>query len=334
LNSAVAGAMRGSHLTQRLLAFSRKTVLEPAAVDLNIQIASVREMLSRTLGNSITVETCLSERLWRTLVDPSQLEDSIINLAINARDGMPGGGTLTIETANVRLDESIAATRENARAGDYVMVAVRDTGIGIPAEILDKVLDPFFTTKAVGQGSGLGLSMVYGFVRQSDGHLRILSEPGQGTIVQLFLPRTLRELTVPTQSDSVAQSDSQGERILLVEDNPELLAAARRQLSVLGYRVRTAANGVTALQILASGEPFDLLLSDVVMPGGISGFELVAEARRRRPGLKALLMSGYADAAMADRDPPLRVLAKPYRRRELAEAIRDVLESPAPVAAE
>ncbi|MCX7789258.1 MAG: PAS domain S-box protein, partial [Chloroflexaceae bacterium] len=287
-------AQRGSALTQHLLAFARRQALDPRAVDVNRLITGMDGLIRRALGEHIEIRLMLAPALWRALVDPAQLESALLNLCINARDAMPAGGALTIETANVLLDQHYADRATEVTPGAYVLVAVSDTGLGIAPEHLPHVFEPFFTTKGQGKGSGLGLSMVYGFVKQSQGHVTIYSEPGQGTTVKLYLPRTVEEVA-GYETDVEGAWLGGDETILLVEDDEAVRHFARQQLTSLGYRVLEAATGPEALEIVRAHDDIALLFTDIVMPGGMSGRDLVEAARQVRPGLKVLYTSGYAE---------------------------------------
>jgi PAS domain S-box-containing protein len=327
IESALQGALRGAELVQRLLAFSRRQPLAPQAIDLNERLPELTALLQRTLGQSIEVVARPAPSLWPAVADPAQLENALLNLAINARDAMPNGGALTIETANTSLDENYAAQNPEAAPGDYVSVAVSDTGTGMPPDVIERAFEPFFTTKEVGKGSGLGLAMIHGFVKQSRGHVKIYSEVGHGTTVKIYLPRADRAPTAPAAEERRDDAPRGHESILVVEDNPEIRTVAERLLTELGYRVRMAENGPAALAILDAGDAFDLLFTDIVMPGGLSGYDVAAEARKRRPGLKVLFTTGFAEASLrngkhADAD----VVGKPYRKSELARAIRRALD--------
>jgi PAS domain S-box-containing protein len=322
-----AAAQRGAELTHRLLAFSRRQPLEPRLVRVNQLVAGMEALLRRTLPESIELEMVQSGGLWHALIDPSQLEVAILNLAINARDAMPGGGTLTIETANARLDDEYAVHHAEVTPGQYVMVAVTDTGSGMTPDVLEKAFDPFFTTKAPDHGTGLGLSMVYGFVKQSFGHVKIYSEPGQGTTIKLYLPRSFKPDERPNELP-VTQEDGGSEAVLLVEDDPLVRRLAASHLAALGYRVLEAANGAEALAVLDRGDRVDVLFTDVVMPGGMNGRQLADLAAARRPALRVLFTSGYTENAIVHQgrlDPGVRLLSKPYRRADLARALRQVL---------
>ncbi len=321
-------AQRGAALTQRLLAFARKQALDPKAVDLNQMVASLDPMLRRTLGEHIQIELIRAAGLWPALVDQGQLENALLNLCLNARDAMPGGGRLTLETANVRLDEEYAARNADVQPGQYVMLAVSDTGQGITPEHLQRVFEPFFTTKEKGKGTGLGLSMVYGFVKQSSGHLAIYSEPGQGTSVKLYLPRTGSEVTAAAPGSDSGAVVGGSETILLVEDDAAVRQVALAALRSFGYTVIEAADGPSAMTVLEQRHDVDLLFTDIVMPGGMNGRELADAARRLRPGLRVLYTSGYTENAIVHHgrlDAGALLLGKPYRRRELDRAVRAAL---------
>ncbi|HLS98506.1 MAG TPA: PAS domain S-box protein [Porticoccaceae bacterium] len=324
-----SAAQRGADLTQRLLAFARRQALEPQVLDINQLVSGLDGLLRRTLGGHIEIEWVRAPGLWPALVDPVQLESALLNLAINARDAMAAGGRLTIETANTRLDSDYARTHSEVIPGQYVLVAVSDTGCGIPADRLSRVFEPFFTTKEVGKGTGLGLSMVFGFVKQSGGHISIYSEPEEGTTVKMYLPRAHRPGDAPASPDSEdAASPGSGQLILLVEDDDLVRDYAAEQLSSAGYRVLQAANGPEALAVLRGRDDIDLLFTDVVMPGGMSGRVLADQALALRPGLKVLYTSGYTENAIVHQgrlDPGVRLLNKPYRRGALLEKVRQVL---------
>ena len=327
---AVQGAQRAATLTSRLLAFSRQQALAPQAVDANKLVAGICDFLRQTLGETVSLETVLAGGLWRTFADPNQLENAILNLALNARDAMPGGGKLTIETANCYLDQAYVDTlSEPVVAGQYVMIAVTDTGTGMDATTQERAFDPFFTTKSVGKGTGLGLSQVYGFVRQSDGYVRIYSEIGEGTTVKIYLRRhrgerdTVADVSVPEHAARAA-----GETILVVEDDESLRAYTSDILTELGYRVLPASNGQSALQVLDQNR-IDLLFTDVVMPGGMNGRQLADEAVRRRPALKVLFTTGYTRNAIVHHgrlDAGVHMIGKPYTFTELGSRIRALLD--------
>jgi PAS domain S-box-containing protein len=322
-------ADRGADLTQHLLAFARKQPLRPRDTDVNALIRDTTKLLRASLGEQIEIETALEEDAWPALVDGSQLSTSLLNLAVNARDAMANGGKLTLETGNTYLDEAYARSQGEVRPGPYVMIAVSDNGTGIPAAIRDKVFEPFFTTKGTGKGTGLGLSMVYGFVKQSGGHIRIYSEEGCGTTVKLYLPRAAAE-AAPTADVGPPAAAGGREIILVVEDDELVRQYVTAQLHSLGYRTLEAANAAEALAIADRGTDFDLLFTDVIMPGAMNGRELAGEMARRRSNLKVLFTSGYSENALLDhgRLPAgVLLLAKPYRKSELAGMLRQALDA-------
>ena len=326
-------AERGADLTQRLLAFSRQQPLRPEVVDVGGLVSSMSQLLVRALGETIEIKTLVAPGIWNILADPSQVENALLNLALNARDAMPGGGKLTIECCNVHLDEAYVAKNSEAKPGDYVILTVSDNGSGMSAIVYDHAFEPFFTTKEVGQGSGLGLSMVYGFAKQSGGHAAIYSEEGKGTTVRLYLPSGEQAQQVKRVSEDDDIPRGEGETILLIEDDPSVRAVAVQTLKNLGYVVTDVADAASAHKALATEASFDLVLSDVVLPGGTSGPEFAEEALTTYPGLKIIFMSGYpADAAhrngILGSDQVL--LSKPFRRRELAKAIRDAVDRDLP----
>jgi PAS domain S-box-containing protein len=325
-------AERGAELTRRLLAFARKQPLQPRMTDINGLVLDAAKMLRPTLGETVEIETVQDEALWPALVDPTQLTTALVNLALNARDAMLAGGKLMLQTDNMVLDEAYAAANAEVRPGRYVMIVVSDTGAGIPAAIRDKVFEPFFTTKDVGKGTGLGLSMVYGFVRQSGGHVKIYSEEGHGTAVRLFLPAAdehadRREEPPPSLPMAVGR-----EAILVVEDDALVRSYVITQLRSLGYATEAASDATSALQLIDSGRRFDLLFTDVIMPGGMNGRQLAEAVRARRPSIRVLYTSGYTENVVVHQgrlDPSVALLTKPYRKVDLARRIRDVLDTPA-----
>jgi PAS domain S-box-containing protein len=321
-------AERGASLTKHLLAFARKQPLQPVDVDVNALLLEAAKLLRPTLGEHIEITPMLAEDAWAALVDPNQLTTAILNLALNARDATPDGGKLALETRNVYLDESYSGMHGDVTVGHYVMVAVSDSGTGIPAALLEKVFDPFFTTKEVGKGTGLGLSMVFGFVKQSGGHIKIYSEEGHGTSVKMYLPRA----TGMSQTAAEAQMPSTlvggNEVILVVEDDALVRKYVMTQIASLGYATLEAADAAEALKIIDSTATVDLLFTDVIMPGAINGRQLVDEALKRRPSLKTLFTSGYTEDAIVHHgrlDSGVLLLAKPYRKSELARMIRMAL---------
>lgn len=330
--TAMNAARRGADLTRRLLAFSRRQTLQPCPLSPRQQLQEITELLRRTLDASIELETVIDNGVWNIWVDPGQMTNAALNLAINARDAMPGGGRLRIEARNVTLDTAYAARYPDSVPGDYVRFTVADTGVGMAPEVLERAFEPFFTTKETGTGTGLGLSMVYGFVQQSGGLIRIRSHLGSGTTVELYLPRYIskgEEQVIGAQGNrGLHESALRGqESVLLVEDDADIRDFVARTLLSLGYTVRQAANGKAALEILDTDAPLDLLLSDMTMPGGISGLDLVIEARRRRPTLKILCMSGYSEHVVAGLQPlEYSLLEKPFLKHDLARAVRSTLD--------
>ena len=330
-DNALRGARRAESLTQRLLAFSRQQPLEPKSVDVGRLITGMSDLLRRTLGEQIAVETVLAGGLWRALADPNQLEVAILNLAVNARDAMPKGGKLTIETANVHLDERYAAAQAEVLPGQYVMVAVTDNGVGMPADVKAKAFDPFFTTKDIGHGTGLGLSQVYGFVKQSRGHVKIYSEVGEGTTIKIYLPRhafqsddTAEELVTPLPSVKGRET------ILVVEDDEDVHSYSTDTLRDLGYSVLEASSGRAALQLLESHPEVAVLFTDVGLPGGMNGRQLVEEAKKTYPNLKVLFTTGYARNAIVHDgrlDPGVELLTKPFTQAGLGEKLRDIIDA-------
>jgi PAS domain S-box-containing protein len=325
-----SAAQRGADLTQRLLAFARRQALDPEPTDVNQLLATMDGLLRRTLGEHIEIETLRGAGLWTALIDPAQLESAVLNLCLNARDAMAPGGRLTLETANAYLDQRYADQQTEVLPGQYVMVAVSDTGSGIAPEHLGQVFEPFFTTKAKGKGTGLGLSMVYGFVKQSGGHVKLYSELGHGTTVRMYLPRFQGQASAPATTPAPAAAGG-AELILLVEDDDLVRGFAHRQLADLGYRVLVASNGPEALALVRHHDDIDLLFTDVVMPGGLNGRALAAQAIAQRPGLRVLYTSGYTENAMVHQgrlDLGVQLLSKPYSRLELAQKIREALATP------
>jgi signal transduction histidine kinase/CheY-like chemotaxis protein/CHASE3 domain sensor protein len=319
-------AERCAELIQHLLAFARKQPLRPRNVEINAAISDVAKLLRPTLGEQIQIETVLEQGPMTAHIDPSTLTNAVLNMAINARDAMPNGGKLLLETHRVVLDEAYAQANAEVRPGPYVMLAVSDTGTGMPLDVQEKAFEPFFTTKEVGKGSGLGLSMVYGFVKQSGGHIKIYSEEGHGTTIKLYLPPG--EGTTEVAASLAPQAEGGAETIFVVEDDPLVRNFVTAQLQSLGYKTVAAADSRAALQLIEAGQPFDLLFTDVVIPGGMSGRELADEVAKRRPGLKVLYTSGYTDNAIVHHgklDDGVLLLTKPYRRNRLAEMIRKAL---------
>jgi PAS domain S-box-containing protein len=329
ISAAAAAAERGARLTQQLLAFARRQPLAPQPTNVARLVTDLADLLRNSLGERITMELKVADDAWNAKIDPGQLENAILNLAINARDAMPDGGTVSIEISNATLDRRYAALHPEVTPGPYVLVQVDDTGTGMPPEVAAQAFDPFFTTKRDGRGTGLGLSMVYGFVRQSNGHIRIDSAIGQGTSVKLYLPRTLDQV-VESGIDNASAPPGR-ERILVVEDNEEVRQAVVDMLTGWGYQVAAADNSDAAAAILERDAGFDLLFSDVVMPGAMSAVQLAELAQRRRPDIAILLTSGYArDLVPSEGPADYPLIAKPYRAEELMARLRSVLSARRP----
>jgi signal transduction histidine kinase len=336
VESALKGANSAAQLTQRLLAFSRRQALEPARVDLDRLVSDMIEILHRSLGEDINIETVLGAGLWPTFVDAHQVENVLLNLALNAKAAMPKGGHLTIETANCYLDDAYVERFGDIEAGQYVLLCVSDTGTGIRTEILDRVFEPFFTTKPQGEGSGLGLAMVHGFVKQSGGHIRIYSEQGHGTTVKIYLPRATGDekvAAVPAGKPARATPTAgarKDETVLVVEDNDGVREYAVEVLEQLGYRVLAASDAKEALRLLSDGKHVDLLFTDIVLPGAITGRVLADQAKDIRPDLRVLYTTGYTRNAIVHQgrlDPDVHLLNKPYTQQSLARKVRDMLDS-------
>ncbi len=333
-DAAMTGVQRAATLTHRLLAFSRQQPLEPEPLDAGRLVSTISDLLRRTLGESIAIETVLPGGVWLTRVDANQLESALLNLAVNARDAMPEGGTLTIETANAHLDDAYAASHAEVTAGQYVMLAVTDTGTGMTPEVVSKAIEPFFTTKPLGRGTGLGLSMVYGFVTQSGGHLAIDSNPGHGSTVKIYLPRFIREETRDAPAMEVpkgAQPSAKGETILVVEDDEGVRRSSVESLREMGYEVLEAGDAMEGVRLIVDRGGIDLLFTDVGLPGGVNGRALADAARSARPGLRVLFTTGYTRNAILRNgtlDPDVHFIAKPFNLAALAAKIREVLEAP------
>jgi signal transduction histidine kinase/CheY-like chemotaxis protein len=329
-NLISAAASRGADLTQHLLAFARQQPLQPRSTDVNALIIDAARLLRPTLGEQIEIDSMLAHDSAPALIDPSQLSTAILNLALNARDAMPNGGKLTLETKNVVLDENYASMNREVKPGNYVMIAVSDTGEGIPGSLHEKVFEPFFTTKDVGKGSGLGLSMVYGFVKQSNGHINIYSEEGHGTTVKLYLPQAEGVADAPATEAAVSPGEHGDESILIVEDDALVRQYVVTQISRFGYHTLAASNAAEGLAIINGAERIDLLFTDVIIPGGMNGRQLATEAVKRRPRLKVLYTSGYTENAIVHHgrlDAGVLLLPKPYLSSDLARMIRIALAS-------
>lgn len=330
LNNALVGAERAAQLTQRLLAFSRRQPLNPRVLDINKLIVAISDLLTRTLGENIELETISGAGLWNVEVDASEMESTLLNLALNARDAMPTGGKLTIETSNAYLDDEYCREHEGILPGQYILVAITDSGAGMSAETIDRAFEPFFTTKEAGKGTGLGLSQVYGFMKQSGGHVKIYSESGEGTTIKLYLPRREGNELVISGDDDLNSERGGGETILIVEDDDGVRQYASEILRDLNYQVIEAKDSATALRLLDADKKFDLLLTDVVLPGK-NGRELANEVERRRPGTKIIFMTGYSRNAIVHHgrlDPGIELIPKPLTERVLARKIRQVLDRP------
>ncbi len=337
METAVEGARRAAALTQKLLSFARQQPLAPARLDLNRAVANISDVLMRTVGESIKIETVLAAGLWPAFADPSHVDNAIVNLVVNARDAMPDGGRVTIETANAWLDEAYVAQFGDVAPGQYVLLSVSDTGPGIPPDVMPRIFEPFFTTKDVGKGTGLGLATIHGFVKQSKGHIRIYSEPGQGAAVKIYLPRltdapyvaATPEIQEP--SEAGAPTAKEGEAVLLVEDDDGVREFARGALESLGYQVIAGSDGVEGLALFREAERIDALFTDVVLPGGMNGRKLADEALRLKPGLAILFTTGYTRNAIVHDgrlDPDVQLISKPYTRAVLARSLRRILDEP------
>lgn len=329
VTAAMTSANRASALTHRLLAFARRQPLDPRPVQANALVASLEDLFRRTVGETVTLEVVLAGGLWATLCDPNQLESALLNLVINARDAMPHGGKLTIETCNAHLDDTYVAAQRDVKPGQYVCICVTDTGTGMPPNVIERAFDPFFTTKPIGQGTGLGLSMVYGFARQSEGHAKIYSEVGRGTTVKIYLPRYRGETEVEIEASALAEAPraEAGETVLVVEDEPVVRSLIVEVLEDLGYRTMEAVDGPEGLKLLQSRQRIDLLVTDVGLPG-LNGRQLADAARERRPNLKVLFITGYAENATLAAgflDPGMQMITKPFAVDALAQKIRSII---------
>jgi signal transduction histidine kinase len=330
ISAAMTSANRAAALTHRLLAFSRRQTLDPRLIQADQLVVSMEDLLRRTVGPGITLQTVLPDGLDAILCDPNQLENALLNLALNARDAMPQGGTLRLQAANLHLEEASASQRD-LPSGDYVALSVSDTGAGMAPEVMARAFDPFFTTKPLGEGTGLGLSMIYGFVKQSGGHVRIHSQPGLGTTVTMFFPRhhphTQEAPVAPSQSIPRAKS---GDTVLVVDDEPVVRMLVAEVLRDLGYTAIQAEDGATGLRQLESTSRIDLMVTDVGLPGGINGRQLADAARQRNPALKVLFITGFAEAAAIGTnalEPGMQVLTKPFALEALATRIKDLIST-------
>jgi PAS domain S-box-containing protein len=330
-SQALNGARRAASLTQRLLAFSRRQPLDPKPLNVNALVTNLSELIHRTLNEAVAIETVLAAGLWQIEADSAELEAAILNLAVNARDAMPEGGRLTIETANAHIDDAYAANYVEVTPGQYVGIYVSDTGKGMDEATVTRAFEPFFTTKPLGSGTGLGLSQVYGFVKQSGGHVKIYSEVGEGTTVRIYLPRLVAAgaAVAPEESEAPTPDGDREETILVLEDDDDVRTYSVDILRELGYRVIEAHDGPSALRLLHRQERVDLLFTDVVLPGGMTGAQVAEEARATRPGLRVLYTTGYARNAIIHHgrlDKDVRLITKPFRSSELASKVRDALD--------
>lgn len=329
LTEARDAAALGSKLTDQLLTFARRRHMDVHTIQLNDLVVSITDMLRRTLGEHIALSTSLVHEVWLTRADPGQFQSAIVNLAVNARDAMPQGGKLVVETRNTALDTDHVDLQSELKPGDYVQLSISDTGAGMLPEVCDRVFEPFFTTKEKGRGTGLGLAMVYGFVKQSGGHVTVYSEVGHGTTFNLYFPRVdaAGASPVPRKVNDDVDPHARG-TILVVEDDARVRQLTIRRLRMIGYEVLEASDGPKALEILCRGDPVDLVFTDLIMPGGLSGRDVAMRARQLKPGVKVLLTSGYAEELVHGEDlerEQLKVLRKPYLQTDLVAALRDIL---------
>jgi len=331
LMAAQGAVKRAAALTHRLLAFSRRQTLDPKPTNVNRLLSDLEDLIRRTVGPSVEVEVVGASGLWPTLVDPNQLENSVLNLCINARDAMPDGGKLTIETSNKWIDER-AARSHDLPVGQYVSLCVTDTGTGMTADVIAKAFDPFFTTKPIGEGTGLGLSMIYGFARQSGGQVRVYSEVGEGTTMCLYLPRHADDASLPDEIEAptTSQASGEGEVVLVIDDEPTVRMLIAEVLADLGYAVIEAPDGPAGLKVLDSNARIDLLITDVGLPGGMNGRQVADAARVTRPDLKVLFITGYAENAVIGKSrlaEGMYVATKPFQMEMLAHRIREIIEA-------
>jgi PAS domain S-box-containing protein len=328
IKEAHDAAILGSKLTDQLLTFARRRHMDAQVIPLNDHVIGTTDMLRRTLGEDVMLSTSLARNVWSIRADPGQFQSAIINMAVNARDAMPQGGKLVVETRNIVLDSDHADFHPELKPGEYVQFSISDTGAGMPPDVRDRVFEPFFTTKEKGRGTGLGLAMVYGFVKQSGGHITIYSEVGHGTTFNLYFPRADGATAVVPAKTKRASDPEASETILVVEDDERVRRLTITRLKLIGYQVLEASDGPQALDILTRGHPVDLVFTDLIMPGGMSGREVAVRARKLKPGIKVLLTSGYAEELVHGNDlesERLKVLRKPYRQIDLVSALREVL---------
>jgi CheY-like chemotaxis protein len=333
LDRARRASQKGADLVKQLLAFSRRQTLRMMPIDLNKSVSNATQMVASTLGENITITTDFDDNLWKTAADPVQIENVFLNLALNARDAMTSGGIVLIKTENVSFSEEMNISGAKVEAGDYASITVTDNGSGMPPDVVSRAFDPFFTTKLVGQGTGLGLSTVYGFIRQSKGHIALSSIVGEGTSVSIFLPRNTEKDALNSDQDDGKENlkTGAGEQILIVEDSPEVLASVEKIVRGFGYHIHSATSGPEALEYLDELEPgtIKLLLTDIGLAGGMDGWELSARARQRLPDLKVVYMSGYADDILSRGDFEGKrqyLLRKPFRRAQISRKLREVLD--------
>jgi len=331
--AALDAALRGADLTRRMLAFASQQPLQPHQIDVNKLTTGITKLLSRTLGEDIQISLNLAADVWPIMADPAQLEAALTNLATNARDAMPRGGRLTITTSNGHLDAESLLKSAEVIAGDYVVIEVSDSGVGMPPGVIAKIFEPFFTTKGRGKGTGLGLAMVFGFMKQSGGHINVQSKVGSGTAFRLYLPRVATDRTTISQTSAPVQASGGRETILVVEDNEEVRRIVIRQLAEMGYRVLDVGNAMDAIEILTAGDKVDLLFTDIVMPGQLNGLELARVVAERWPALKVILTSGFPETTLnghVGSPAGMRLLSKPYRKTDLARIVRETLEERMP----
>jgi signal transduction histidine kinase/CheY-like chemotaxis protein len=330
VNNAMRGAYRAADLTKRLLAFSRRQPLDPKPIDVKKLIAGLTEFLRRSVGERVAIETVSAAALWKVEADPSELETAIVNLAVNARDAMPDGGRLTIETSNAFLDEEYCGRHLDVRAGQHVLISVTDTGTGMSPDVAERVFEPFFTTKTAGQGTGLGLSQVYGFVKQSGGHVKVHTEPGRGTSVKIYLPRLTRDVPVEDESEAEFKVGRSGATILVIEDDDDVRSYVVEILRELKYRVFDAPDAAEAFALIEQKRPrIDLLLTDVVLPG-LNGRQAAERMKADQPDLKVLFMTGYSRNAIVHEgrlDPGVELIQKPLTQTALAARIAGMLDA-------
>jgi signal transduction histidine kinase/CheY-like chemotaxis protein len=332
VDTAVSASLKGSELTKSLLAFSRRQPLQPKLVSVNKLLGDSVKVLSRALGEAISVQLKLADEVWPVSIDPSLLESALLNMMVNSRDAMQNGGHIIIETRNTALDADYAATNPDVVPGDYVVIEVSDNGSGMPPEILRRVFEPFFTTKEKGKGTGLGMAMVFGFVKQSEGHIKIYSEVGHGTTIRIYLPKSARDSSGngPNIHALKSTKSGQGEAILVVEDNVAVRKAVAKQLASAGYLVREAEAAAAALSLLEADSNVHLIFSDVIMPGAMTGADLAREVKRRWPSIKILLTSGFPEGLLENGNKipeGINLLSKPYRMEELFTKMREVIDA-------